>query len=897
MMLRPGIATIQLRDRLEFAPGHGLLASMKHVTGWRISLRDDGTDQLEVRCPPDARYLSKVRMCRFVRLAEPNRVTEWMVNEIVEGVTVRGRETVILRCDPAWRFLADIGIVQHQDTAGGFKTMNLGGFNGTVSNFLDAYPFAELVRKGIDYITRGTVDFQTERFTYSFDASTVLAQIKLATDQAGGFWRWRRDEVAHEYKIDVVRSLAGSFEDLWLKEGRNLTGLRRTIQREAFRSAVVPIGDLPPEEPERATLWQNSHPVIAVSGDVVTLGRFLFEDDPTQGPLGEDGQFADVMSDAISPELLYPAAYLRAKNGTLHKIIGSTMPGDFTLESGHGASFAVEDHAQIVADSAGTPLTELPSPVGIRLAYVQGTLPVAGTLGIRNQVRNALFRAHESGAPPETAAGLVDGNQPADNTILVKQMQTADGNDDFDIVAGDILLHADGGVGNFFWDRITTPVSVVAGAATITVTNTHNYTGDRGIMVLRMGGRTAKFFTRLPAEVNHAAPFRVPRATRTDLSALINGAATSWSAGGSPWVDIDGLTAGDVIEPGSLLIVGGVGSWILNRAVANGSGQARVVAYLHGAYSDNAAATIKLPPTMGDGSGYAIGQLVGVATGTQAQLTQDIRHEFIPGAINLLWASVTFVTMNASSTGWTTGPRISFLNSSSVEQAGATAPAWTPSPSTPGTVLRQTLRVQFQVNADFDGKIRLQWASATGDHFNDPWIWIEDLNWNVATVGPGLPIVDGYQDKLWYEGQLALQLAVQGTASWSGSYVELERAFGAVQASRLVSPGSIVRVRSKQIPEADNIILRCLTVDYDGQTQERHVTLGARLDLFHDLIARFRAPTIYVNLPAAAAEPQTILAATAPSPGQLGANRFVVPQGTSESGTPPIAPYIPPTEA
>ena len=178
----PGISNMRLLSAPEFDPTSTVLASINEVKSVQLSLREDGVHQATIVAPYNATWLASATARRVVWIKSEGVVTEWL---IARKIKTSGSPEVQIRCDPLHRILTDYGIIEHLIDVGGRPLANLGGFQGTVENFLASYAIPYLVRRGVTWITVGTIDFDVEQFDLSFDGITVMGLVVKCAEEAG----------------------------------------------------------------------------------------------------------------------------------------------------------------------------------------------------------------------------------------------------------------------------------------------------------------------------------------------------------------------------------------------------------------------------------------------------------------------------------------------------------------------------------------------------------------------------------------------------------------------------------------------------------------------------------------------------------------------------------------
>ena len=841
-MSLPSISTMRLLSAPEFASNSTIICAINEVVSVDISQREDGTHELSVIAPVDAAWLESVKARRVVWLKSESVVTEWLVNNKSDSL---GGAEVLVRCDPLHRILADYGVIEYVSAAGALPHANLGGVNGTIENFLETYVIPALTARGVTWIKTGTIDFTDEQFTLAFDNTTVLGLIAKLAKAASGVWQLSRDEINEWYEIDILESFGQSLPEVWVSEGRSALSLVRQFDREDLRTALRPIGQLAGQEEERATIGMASHPVLGVSTDTLTLGRHGFEGDATVGPISEDGQFAAVMDGAVT---LYAARYLEAPDGTFKAISTTVSPQTVVVATGQGTAFAVGDDVVFVGTSSGTLLTELASPEGIaEYGFVQGSveLPYAGH---RNWALNPAWRFHGADAPPTAIAGFVDGVHVGATSIVV------DG-----FTAGAVIK-----VGDVFQitstalsvDRIITQATVTtSGTVTIVLQNGRSPGDNYPAMIHRMASRTASYWDRLPADIQHAHPYRSDRIAISTISCLAMGAHAGDATDGA-YVSLDGIASGVVIRPGYCIERNdSLGRWITAGATVSTDGIARVAVINPLLLSDNQAVTIH-GPAIGEGSGYVVGQPAGQSTTSIPTLSQDIFVRYVPGISNKLWACVDYEAMSAlaaggggaaSGAGLVRPPRIIIADSGGSELAALNADDW--SPTATAEQLSQVLRVAHEITVSTSLKLRFRWPYRDGVYgHNEPWVWLRFIQLHMG-LSESASLVEGSEaTKLFYDGQIVLAAHRQWPAIYTTTNIEMADAFGVDPDTQALAMGSVIRLRAASMG-ISNVMLRVVGVRYDPfDPRVKQLTLGTAPKYFTDQVGRVRTRPLRVHI-------------------------------------------------
>lgn len=893
-MTAPGISNLRLLSGPEFSPTSRLLASIHEVVDIAVQMKDNGTHEMLVTAPVGARWLSHVKARRVIWVRSEGVVTEWMVNRKSDSA---GGTEVVIRCDPLHCILADYGVMEFVGTAGGMPFANLGGFNGTVENFLETYAIAALEDRGVDWIVLGTIDFTTEQFTLAFDTLNIQELVARLAKDAHGVWDLVRNEATSKYEITVLERFAASAPTYWSTEGVGLLELVRELDRGDLWTAIRPIGELPDQDEERANIGQAAHPVVAVTNDTITLGKHLYEDDATIGPINEDGQFAPVMVE--STITAYPGRYLEAPDGTFHAITTTVAPRTVVVVTGGGASFAVGDDAVFVANSSGTLLTELASPSGIateEFGFCQGKvqLPYGGH---RNRVVNPAWRTWDASAPPVALGAFVQGVHSSATAIVIDGMASHAG---LVISVGDVFHVTGTGVRSL--NTVTTAVTIAAGGtATIPIATARSLTDNIPCLVHVQASRGPSYWDRVSATLNMATPYRSPRVSQATISCLAAGAHAGDATNGA-YVSLDGVATNTVIRPGWYVASSaGTPRWVLSSSTVSTDGIARVAVLEPIALADNENVTIGVPE-IGEGSGYVAGQFASLDQTTYPTLSQDVFVRYIPGISNKLWASVDLVARaNTVAQGWTVSanfPRLSICDSGGSEITGLSADTWTP--AAVGEHFSQVLRVAHEVEVSTALKVRFRWHGPTtiGTNAGNPWLWVRMLQLHMG-VSESLAFVDGSEaSKLFYDGQVVLDAHKQWPALYRATNLEMAAHFGVSPDSRALQLGSAIRIRSTSL----GVSTLLYVVGMQFNPLDPHVkvlTLGVApkyiTDQFGRIVPKRQRVHIKVDIDAGGQVDKTVLADALPPAAVPTTIRFEGDPGSITNGSLPPTPYEPPT--
>jgi hypothetical protein len=819
----------------------------------RIRYALDGRDTLSFSVPDTAEMRDLVTARRIVRVAATGEeVSEWLVSRTTQAAGPEGNGILLVECDPLRVVLADAGILEFVET-GGQSFANLGGLNGSVRNYLATFVIPHLNRRNFTWIEIGTID-PVQQFDYSFDSMTALALIEGLAREVGAEWRLRRDAPNARYLIDVVDTVSGVIADIEAREGLNILSLVRQRNRERLFTSIRPSGALPSGSEERANIGWNAWRVTDVTGDAVSVV-------PHGGGIGailENGQHVGL--------------YLEAADGTFHEIEDSVESTQtFELESGAGASFAVNDDVAIVADDQGTLLTSVDSPSGIAASgFVQGSVS-SRHLGHRNWVRNPAFA--EWPDQPEVLTVQLNGTQNS-TTINFKSFPPA-----FVVAVDTYFANSNG---QSF--RVTTGgTSDGSGNVTLTVSPT-------------MSGADNTWFYWIEGPKTFPAPWE----------GTFFGAAWARHGAISQACNVDGTVAGSARLglknlPANFVIPGGTrvtaGNWAVNDTVADGAGLATVNVFPVVTATDGAALTLTRPAISGTG------KVAGTPILLEGQsLRQSIQIRTI-GATETVTFAATFagyVATTGSIYDWsntgTLGPRVAIQTSTGTPiQTGDFAELEFLAAD---TVQSATARV---TRAIASGEYRWVVTPPIADGvtiFGGGGVWL--LRSTMLYLGSeSPPFVEGSAaTRLFQDGQLALLASRQWPATYTARLSEIVSEWGLPANSPALALGSFLRVRSPST--GIDALLRVVAIEYDPtDPADKVFVLDSDPERLSTLSSRSRPRPVFVDVNVEVVDDrarQTVLVSESPPVAAPGAERFVVPEGSTAPvvNTPlPVSPFDP----
>jgi hypothetical protein len=670
--------------------------------------------------------------------------------------SARGEQSSLVNIDldPIWSILADPGPIRVLP-AGAAPILNLGARGLPPSLILQAFALPELVRHGIDWIEIGDIELDDPIADISWDGISVLALIERLIARNGGEFRLRLD--GSVYKIDILEEIGGDVGERWVQEGIDLYRFQRKREREGFLTGIWPKGDLPAGSQNRAGLGQATFGVTAINSAVLTLTPR-----PGVGPvILEDGQ--------------HVGRFLMRMDGTLEEIVATTAPNLVEVDDPTG--FAVHDDVEFRADAEGRRIGYVDSPSGIAFGGLVIGTPDISFRGERNYLRNPRGLSWPTPGP-DVLWGRVNGaggTSPAFDGMSAYNGAV--------ISAGDVIMLPRAASQR----EITGGGTVTAGTVSLTIGATMGLTDNDQVLIFRQAGRSVDFFSRQPSGLGMLAPLPTSRMGAVSIEAEVNGSHTlGASTAHSLILSIKGLTPGTVLEPGYRVDYGGLHRvWVVQRAVADGSGNATTAVLFHSTSNASVSLSDSDPlvftaPALGGGSGS--GSLLGQWSGAgrlrsdpaSTLIAEPITNPDRPPEYNRAWAVADVVAVagnhDSLSIGWDpdgapTPPRLSIVDNAGAEIVGVYAEEWVP--AAPGEVHRETLRIDHQIDTDLEVHAELRWPVGGGgsSHFNH-WMWCEGIQLHRGPDGE-VPIYDGAYPT---EAYLASQRELSRTRFYPTTY-------------------------------------------------------------------------------------------------------------------------------
>jgi len=816
---------------------------LNEVAAPRVRYALDGRDILSFAVPATSDLRELLTARRVIELKPRGESTsEWLISRVTEAAGPEGNGIFVVECDPIRVILGDAGIIEFVEV-GGQSYTNLGGLNGTARNFLRTFAIEHLQRRGITWVVNGTIE-PVQQFDFSWDALTPLALIEGVAKETGTEWSLRDNPAQSRYEIDLVERVGGQIEQVEARDGLNILQLQTSRNRERLFTSIRPSGGLAQGAEERANIGWATWRVADVTGDVIEI-------EPRGGGFGailEDGQHVGL--------------YLEAADGTFWEIEDSDE-GDqtLTLETGAGASFAVDDDVQIVADDQGTLLTSLESPSGVSaFGFVQGQA-TGRSLGHRNWLRNP-FLAQGPGPTWYTGTAPASGSLTTSIPLVGLPATT--------LIPADSLLKFTGpGLTNLGAVVASDATTDGSGNVTLTVTSSTSWAA----------GQQFHIGIGLPVAaddiiVSSGYPIWGGRA---DVVSDVGQYDGTYSSTTDCLITIKGLPVGRRIPAGTVLSPVTVANvFVLEDAVVDGTGRATLRIPLNTNATDNANVTLTYPNTLN--ATRVLYRMTGVPRATFTTTPVYVRAS--AGAGNdKIWARARYHAI-ASASGWGSSPPMSLnLRKATTVIATATASDWTPGPL---EILNFNLEVSAPLESDtYD--IALNDATQPFGYA----VGVSALQISVGATPQ--PFVEGSAaTRLFQEGQLALLASRQWPATYTVRLSEIVSEWGLDPLSPSLGLGNFIRLRSPST--GVDAILRIVAIEFDPtDPSEKIFTLDSDPERISTLTSKARPRAVFVNVDlditvdndGKGVARETVLVSEAPPVAAPGAERFVVPEGST----------------
>jgi hypothetical protein len=813
---------------------------LNEVAAPRVRYALDGRDILSFAVPATSDLRELLTARRVIELKPRGEPTsEWLISRVTEAAGPEGNGIFVVECDPVRVILGDAGIIEFVEV-GGQSYTNLGGLNGTARNFLRTFAIEHLTRRGITWVVNGTIE-PVQQFDFSWDALTPLALIEGIAKETGTEWSLRDNPAQSRYEIDLVERVGGQIEQVEARDGLNILQLQTSRNRERLFTSIRPSGGLAQGAEERANIGWATWRVADVTGDVIEI-------EPRGGGFGailEDGQHVGL--------------YLEAADGTFHEIEDSDEGNQtLTLETGAGASFAVDDDVQIVADDQGTLLTSLESPSGVSaFGFVQGQA-TSRALGHRNWVRNP-FLAHGPG--PTWYTGTAPASGSATTSIALVGLPAST------LIPADSLLKFTGpgltNLGSFVASDATTDGS---GNVTLAVTSSTSWAA----------GQQFHIGIGLPVAaddiiVSSGYPIW---GGGSDVASDVGQYDGTYSATTDCLITIKGLPVGRRIPAGTVLSPVTVANvFVLEDAVVDGTGRATLRIPLNTNATDNANVTLTYPNT--GNATRVLYRMTGIPRAVFTTTPVYVRAE--AGAGNdKVWARARYHAI-ASSSGWGPNPSPApiRIRKGTTVVASAVGPEWTP---TAPDVLNFNLEVSAPLES---GTYDISVADTSA-----PSGYALGVSALQISVGPTpQPFVEGSAaTRLFQEGQLALLASRQWPATYTVRLSEIVSEWGLDPLSPSLGLGNFIRLRSPST--GVDAILRIVAIEFDPtDPSEKIFTLDSDPERISTLTSKARPRAVFVDVDITVDQDgrarETVLVSESPPVAAPGSERFVVPEGST----------------
>lgn len=341
----PRAARIELWTALECNSGareHWI----EHVSG-NQELALDNSDRLVVTISDKSAIwdaVASLQVLKIIRVTThvgsgSEAVYEWRISSISDGEGAR-RDTIRIEGDP---ILYDLrNAVIRNDNTGGRPDYNLGGLRLSPSEYIDTYVLPALTDAGIDWVSRGTVDFG-DGYNVGVSRATALEMLQELAAKTGGELRLRRNG-STDYQIDLLESVGSGSITPRVQFGRNLIEITRDQSISGYASRIYAMGKQVDGRSEISTIGYAAWEVSATAtGNVVTL----VDPGGGPGPVGFDDQLN--------------GKYIYSPTGASYEVTDSVATADtVTLATAHGLTTG--QHVTFFEDASNTLTTVLTNP-------------------------------------------------------------------------------------------------------------------------------------------------------------------------------------------------------------------------------------------------------------------------------------------------------------------------------------------------------------------------------------------------------------------------------------------------------------------------------------------------------------------------------------------------------
>ncbi len=812
-----------------------LYTNFKCASGTRVGVVDkiidlqmtrtiDHADALTLTVPWDSAWLASATLRRVLRVTDAsNRVTEWRIKSIDDSKG-EGDTTVTVIGQPPIIDLSTLGYLSW--TTGGRTWFNNGGDNATSAQFIESWILPWLTDEGVTWIDIGTVD-PDDRFSLAWDRWQVMNAVQEMASRTNCEFDLRRNGDTN-YLLDIVNARGSSAAQVLLRVDRNMVTLSRQRRADTLKTVIVPVGAVPSGDVEVAGIDYNTWEVMSISG----AGPYtvvLSDPQGGDGPIGYDNQFSSA-----------GVGYLLYRDATLHQITASSASAQ-SVTVASVTNLSVGDYVEIRKNSSGDFLKELTNPTSVATyGRVVATTEVQDGRGERDHVPNAF---QNNWTTPGTMILMQANGGQSGTSISFKSLPVGQ------VVPIGSQIWSTGGTAGL---SVTTGGTANGSGIVTLVFGSSITVSDNQYFQLYMASTMPNSWSRVTTAAAYNYTDQSKQAT---LNALANGAHTS-----ARIVNVDGLTAGEVILPGDLINGTAVS---LTRSVVNGSGQAKL--YLHAAVtlSDNAAVTITRAAA---GEDYGANSLW-------------IPFQYNPSGAPQ-WETPSYTLRYNSEMGFVWCSFLLTINTPSITSPGAGLPNYDDSGGAStfhkckieivnantnailgtvtdvdrefvsGDVVHILLSKSIQITADTSIKLRLHTPYSTTTQEPGPnFVVVRAANMHIG-FDPAAPAIDGsHANKLWHAGQKKLDELSVEPFSLSARVLDLA-ALNPDLSTETLEIGQSVRVMSAQMAGSATLdaVVRITSITADLMdplnTQLVLETIPPRITR---AIAKARARRLYVT--------------------------------------------------
>lgn len=807
-----------------------LTAPIPNPLSAQATLRLDGRNRLVMNVSSGESWLDSLEVRTVLRATSPDLgyTHEWRHRG--KRLSLSGGR-VEVTFDPMSIDLRD-GAHLRDTNAGGATFYSISATQ-TSSDWIDNYALPALTAGGITWVAKGTVD-DTALRKLEFEDWTPLQLMEALASAAAMEWQLRAG--ASQYLIDLVDEIGSSAAQVLIAEGgEGMLDLVVTGNRDGMYNVVRPRAAQPDEgESERLGIGFASWEVASIATDVITAQDRA----GGAGPIAEDDQFIN--------------NYLLATDATLHKITDTDATNQtFTLEAGHGASFAVGDDFEIRKDSAGALLDELISPSGTTLNDRIISTYQTSFRGERNYTPNPF--ATDWTTTPTAVLAQVDGahskvgsdmtNQSGGNSLVLKN---GPANESYSI--GDRILYPGQ------WDGIVEANATAdgAGAVTLTVDRMPSLVDNRWIGILHHS--PPDNWTGEDGTYHYAFVTQRDPALTGSLTGAANGTVASTFR-----VSIKSLAAGAVIQAGDQIrreVSPGVYTYWMAALPATADGSGNVDVLVTESYGQNDGDeirvlrpdfsstttytnTIALNATRKSGSFLRAPPItVRAVPGLSRLWTQCGISIFAPGDPTVGEADIQMYL--DAEVGSKKSPTLQLVNDST--EAILASTQYNAITILRDSTVHATLKAAYDltVNAALAPQIKAvtdDLGPGVGEVGHEP---VTFVRWVMMSLGPDHdfdPVWGSNATQLFQDGQLRLADHKDQPKRYECTYRQLKKFLDADPAGPALTLGGTVRIKSDTLGVDTTLRVVQITYDYTDEENTR-IVLATRFEL---LTERLRA--------------------------------------------------------